>query len=742
MNKKEKILIIDSHALIHRAYHALPPMTSPQGENVNAVYGFASVLLRVIKELEPDYVVTVFDSAGKTFRHKEFVEYKAKRPMVDDDLINQFPKSRELAEAFGIPVLAKTGYEADDIIGTVVEKLKNKKNLLKIIVTGDLDSLQLVDDENILVYTLKKGVSETITYDEETVKKRFEGLTPGQMIDFKGLKGDPSDNIPGVKGIGEKTAIQLLQKFKTLEGVYKNLSDKSISKSVKEKLDKSKEIAFLSKKLATIDRNVPIEFDFEKCSFNLENDDEIKKLFFRLGFKSLVDRINNIKSSNSIDVSNFQAELIGDELEEFYKNGVFSHKIYELEKELRPVLRKMEKTGFLLDIKFLKELGNKVSRELEEIKKEVIKIAGEDFNLNSTHDLGKIIFEKLGLGGKKIKKTKTGIYSTASDELEKIKESNPIIPLMLKWRELSKLYSTYIDSLPRLVNAKDGRIHTTFKQFGAVTGRLSSENPNLQNIPTKGEYGLEIRKAFIAPEGYLILSADYSQIELRVAAVLSKDEKMIETFIKGEDIHSRTAAEIFNVPIEKVTKEMRREAKTLNFGVLYGMGARAFAQSSGISFGDAQKFISEYESDFSGLARFMREMKEKAKSQGYVETLWGRKRYMPELNSPNPGIRSSGERMAINMPIQGTAADIIKFAMVLLDDKIGKEKDIKMILQVHDELVFEVKKELVGKYSSIIKDCMENIVSLSVPLEVEIEIGENWGNLNKLSTKQQVPNPK
>lgn len=734
MLKKEKILIIDSHALIHRAYHALPPMTSPQGENVNAVYGFASVLLRVIKELKPDYIVTAFDSAGKTFRHEEFTEYKAKRPMVDDDLINQFPKSRELAEAFGIPVLAKTGYEADDIIGTVIEKLKSKKNLLKIIVTGDLDSLQLVDDENILVYTLKKGVSETITYDEEAVKTRFEGLLPNQMIDYKGLKGDPSDNIPGVKGIGEKTAIQLLQKFKTLEGVYKNLSDKSISKSVKEKLEKSKDFAFLSKKLATIDRNVPIEFDFEKCAFDLKNDDEIKKLFFRLGFKSLVNRINDIIASNATgSVAPVQAELIGDELEELYKNGVFSEKIYKIEKDLKPVLRKIEKNGFLLDVPFLKKLSVKVSLELEEIKKETIKIAGEEFNLNSTHELGKILFEKLALGGKKIKKTKTGIYSTASDELEKIKSASPIVPLMLKWRELSKLHSTYIDALPRLVSAKDGRIHTTFKQFGAITGRLSSENPNLQNIPTKGEYGLEIRKAFIAPKGYLILSADYSQIELRIAAVLSQDSKMIETFKRGEDIHSRTAAEIFNVPIEKVTKEMRREAKTLNFGILYGMGARAFAQSSGISFGDAQEFIHEYESDFAGLAKFMREMKEKARAQGYVETLWGRKRYMVELSSPNPGIRSAGERMAINMPIQGTAADIIKSAMVFLDNKIGKEKDIDMILQVHDELVFEVKKESAGKYAKIIKEGMENVVKLSVPIDVEVEVGDNWGSLGKIT---------
>ena len=730
VNNKQKILIIDSHALIHRAYHALPVLTSPQGEKVQAVYGFASVLIKVIKELKPEYVAAAFDSPGKTFRHAEFAEYKAHRPMVDDDLINQFPKVRELAEAFGIPVLAKVGYEADDIIGTIVEKTKGDKNLSKIIVTGDLDSLQLVDGDNVTVYTLKKGVSETMLYNEKAVRERFEGLGPNQMIDYKGLKGDPSDNIPGVKGIGEKTAIQLLQKFGTLENLYKNVNDKAVGKSVREKLISHQDSAFLSKKLATIDRDVPIEFELEKCVFDLKNNDEIKKALFRLGFRSLVSRIDELNSISATVPK--QTELVGDEIEEYRQKGIFSDKIYRLEKDLRPALRQIEKTGFLIDVEFLKKLGSKISAELSGIKEEVVKLAGEEFNLNSPQELGKIIFEKLGLGGRRVKKTKTGNYSTDFNELEKIKNSHPVVPLMLKWRELSKLLSTYVEALPKLVSPKDGRIHTTFKQFGAVTGRLSSENPNLQNIPAKSGYGIEIRKAFIAPDGYLILSADYSQIELRVAAVLSGDPKMIETFKRGEDIHSRTAAEIFNVPIEKVTKEMRREAKTLNFGVLYGMGARAFSQSAGVSLGDAQEFIQEYESDFSGLAKFMREMREKAKSQGYMETLWGRKRFLNELNSPNPGIRSAGERMAINMPIQGTAADIIKSAMVLIDGKIGKEKDIKMILQVHDELVFEIKKESAQKYAKIIKEEMENAVKLSVPIDVGVEVGENWGELKKI----------
>lgn len=730
--KKEKIVIIDSHALIHRAYHALPVLTAPDGRAVQAVYGFASVLLRVIKELKPEYIVAAFDMAGPTFRHKEFQDYKAQRPVTNDALINQFPLVRELVGAFNIPVLECQGYEADDVIGTVVEKLKNKKDLEKIIVTGDLDSLQLIDDGNIKVYTLKKGVSDTVIYDQAAVEKRFEGLGPAQMADFKGLKGDPSDNIPGVPGIGEKTAIILLKEYGNLENLYQNLGKiKTKSPKLFEKLSVNKDQAFLSRKLAVIKRDVPIDFDMKAASFDLTNDEEIKKLFFRFGFKILANRLNDLKGA-AVKFVPEQAQLIGDELEEYYKKGIFSEKIYQLEKDVRPVLRKMERAGILLDVKILKNLSRKIAEELSQIKKEVIQIAGEDFNLNSPQEMGRIIFEKLNLGGKRIKKTKTGAYATGAEELEKLKGTHPIFPLLLRWRELSKLQSTYVEALPRLVSSQDGRLHTTFKQLGAVTGRLSSENPNLQNIPTKGEYGLEIRRAFTAPEGWLILAADYSQIELRVAAALSGDEKMIETFKKGEDIHTRTAAEIFNVAADKVTKEMRREAKTLNFGVLYGMGARAFAQSSGFSLSEAQEFIREYEADFSGLAKFIKDMKNKARAQGYVETLWGRKRYI-DLNSPNPGFRAAAEREAVNMPIQGTATgDIVKAAMVELDKKIGSKKDIKMILQVHDELVFEVAADAVKKYAPVIKNIMENVVKLAVPIVTEVEAGPNWGELKKI----------
>ncbi len=730
-NEKEKLVIIDSHALIHRAYHALPILTAPDGRQVQAVYGFASVLMRVIKELKPQYIVAAFDMAGPTFREKEYKEYKAHRPATDDALINQFSLVKELVEAFKIPVLQLQSFEADDIIGTVVEKLKNKKELTKIIVTGDLDCLQLIDDENILVYTLKKGVNDTVIYNEVLVRERYEGLGPSQITDLKGLKGDASDNIPGVLGIGEKTAINLLNEYGSLENIYKNL-EKIKVKSVKlfEKLSVNKDDAFLSKRLATIKRDVPVDLDFIKTAFNLVENEEIKKLFFRFGFKSLINRLNDLKGIEAEQESiPEQAQLIGDELDEYYKKGIFSEKIYKLEKDVRPVLRKMEKTGILLDVKLLKNLSEKFEKELAEIKNKIIEFAGEEFNINSTQELGRILFEKLNLGGAKIKKTKkSGAYSTAFDQLDKLKDSHPIFPLILRWRELSKLKSTYVDALPRLVGT-DGRLHTTFKQLGAVTGRLSSENPNLQNIPTKGEYGLEIRRAFTAPDGWLILAADYSQIELRVAAAMSGDEKMIDTFKKGEDIHTRTAAEVFNVPLDKVTKDMRREAKTLNFGVLYGMGPRAFSQSAGVTLSEAQEFIRGYEAGFSGLAKFIRDIKNKARSQGYVETLWGRKRFV-DLNSPNPMMRAAAEREAVNMPIQGTATgDIVKAAMVEIEKELGSKKDIKMILQVHDELVFEVKEEVAEKYSKIVKNIMENVADIGVPIVAEVEVGKNWGDL-------------
>ncbi|MEK7501159.1 MAG: DNA polymerase, partial [Patescibacteria group bacterium] len=698
-----------------------------------------------------------FDVAGPVFRQAELKSYKAHRPETESDLASQFPWVREALVAVGIPVLEKFGFEADDIIGTIIEKTKNESGLETVIVTGDLDALQLVSGDRVRVYTLRKGITDTVLYNEKAVKERFGGLGPEQMADYKGLKGDPSDNIPGVPGVGEKTAIALIKEYGNIEGVYraaekfktKNEKRKTAIKNAKlfDRLLEHKDQAVLSKRMATIRRDVPVDFDLSQARFRPAVDGEVKRIFDRLGFKSLLVRWGELADSwnGKIGTKPETSQSVlqdrdynddndkYDELEDYYKKGIFSEKIYKLEKELRPVLRRMEETGFLIDVKALKNLGVKISRELERIKKAVASLAGEEFNLNSTQELGRILFEKLGLGGVRVKKTKTGAYSTAFDQLEKIRNNHPIVPLMLKWREFSKLQSTYIEALPKLVSPKDGRIHTTFKQLGAVTGRLASENPNLQNIPIKSEYGLEIRKTFVARAGFVILSADYSQIELRVAAALSGDEKMVETFKRGEDIHTRTAAEIFNVPLDKVTKDMRQAAKTLNFGVLYGMGPRAFAQSAGVSFDEAKKFIREYENGFAGLAKFIRELKDKARAQGFVETLWGRKRFV-DLVSPNPMLRAAAEREAVNMPIQGTATgDIIKAAMVALSKTIGSAADIYMILQVHDELVFEVKKEAIDKYAPVIKKAMENVIKLAVPLVVEMEVGSNWGELEKIT---------
>lgn len=732
-DKRQTFLIIDSHALIHRAFHALPQgLRAPDGRLINAVYGFTSVLIKVLKELKPSYVVAAFDLAEPTFRHEAFADYKANRAKVDEDLEKQFPLVRQILEAFEIPILEDPGYEADDIIGTLTEKLKDKKNLKKVIVTGDLDTLQLVKGDETVVYTLKRGVNDTIIYNEKQVKERYGGLGPDKITDLKGLKGDPSDNIPGVPGIGEKTAIQLLSRYKNIEDLLENFEeDKDLREGLKKKLLEFKNQALFSKELATIKRDVPLDFKLNATKFKLVLTDKIKRTFGNFGFRTLLKRLTDEVSAST--TKSQEVRLIPDELEENFKKGVFSQKIYEIETNLKPVLRHMEKAGVLIDGEVLVKLDKKVSRELVQIKKEVVKLANEDFNLNSPQEVSRILFEKLELGLRRTKKTKTGLASTAAGELEKILDKHPIVPLLLRWRELSKLKSTYLQTLPNLKGV-DGRVHTTFKQFGAATGRLASENPNLQNIPIHGEYGREIRKAFIARPGYQLVSADYSQIELRLAAAMSGDKKMIETFKRGEDIHTRTAAEIFNVSFSGVDKNMRRKAKILNFGILYGMGASSFARSAGINRDQAADFIDEYHNDFPGLTKFIKELKEKAYSKGYSETLWGRRRYLPELTSGNPGLRAAGERMAINMPIQGTATgDIIKAAMVVIDKRFSKNEDIIMVLQVHDELVFEIKKEKVKEYTSFIKRAMEEVISLKVPIIVEIEAGPSWGELKPIN---------
>ncbi|MDO8676301.1 MAG: DNA polymerase I [Candidatus Azambacteria bacterium] len=868
----KRFILIDAYALIHRAYHALPPLTTKSGEIVNAVFGFTSIFIRVIKEFKPDYVAAAFDLPEPTFRHKEYKEYKATRKEAPPDLYPQVPIVKKVLNAFDVPIYEKSGFEADDIIGTISQKLKGK-SVEVLILTGDMDTLQLVGG-NIKVYTPKRGLSDTVIYDEKKVVERFEGLKPEQLADFKGLRGDPSDNIPGVKGVGEKTAITLLNRYKTIEKLYdaieKNKAE-GISPAVLEKLKNGEKAAFFSKKLATLDLKVPIEFNLKRNEFGKFDKIKLVEFFKELGFVTLIERLKlhgeqgmlampsaahkinyfkvpqnisfeklnqELKKANDIYLSyrlNSKSELdavvlesngrayylnseffsIKDvlESEEIRKTGhdfkaliraLFKEKItlrgldfdtmiaayilnpgereyslnklsikefgesvpeevihslvfesdllkrlkpvllknlkstetervfYEIEMPLIPVLAKMETVGIKLDGGKLEKISSRLRHELGNLEKEIYKLAGEKFNINSPMQLAEILFFKLKIpgarAGGRIKKTKGGALSTNAAELEKLRPQHKIIDFILRYRELNKLKTTYTDTLPTLVD-EENRIHTTFNQAGTATGRLSSQDPNLQNIPAHSVLSDEVRKAFIAERGFKLLSVDYSQIHLRIIAALANDKKMIAAFEKGLDIHKFTASEINNVSLEEVTPQMRFAAKELNFGIIYGMGVQSFAEAAKISKEKAQSFIDEYMKDFSGVARYIEELKKQAQEKGFAATLFGRRRYLPELKSLNYMLRSQAERIAINMPIQGLEADIMKKAMIEIDKWLRGNDNIRMILQVHDELLFEVKTELVKEAAEKIVELMESVIKLKVPITAEAKIGDNWGEL-------------
>lgn len=912
----KKLVIVDGNALIHRSFHALPPLTKKDGTLVNAVYGFTAVLLKMFKELKPTHVVVCFDRKEKTFRHEEFAAYKATRVKAPQELYDQIPLVHELVESFNIPVLEKAGFEADDLIGTIT---KTARGVEKVIVTGDMDTLQLVDKET-SVYTMKKGLGETTTYDEDAVQDRY-GIAPDRLIEYKALRGDPSDNIPGVKGIGEKTASALIREFGTIEKLYQALEDedakvKTLSESVREKLVNGKKNALLSKKLATIIRNVPVQFRLDEAARKHYDRQKVVELFRSLEFTSLLNKLPEEVSEKSEEKKEpvvqtllsdapvakkpgHDYELIADEeaFEEFLKRlkerkhfsldtettsldpleakllglsfsweegkaffvslqgdwldrlrpiledgkiekhghnlkydisilrqadievrgaafdtmiasyllnpGSRAHNLnalafeqfgYEMqpiealigpkgkhqlpmeavpvqklswyscedadyterlvrllserltseklrevfddiEMPLVPVLSKMELNGVKIDIDFLKGMSTEIGRKLASLEKSIYKEAGTEFNIASPIQLKEVLFEKLKLSTKGIGKTKTGI-STAADQLEKLRSEHPIVEQILEYRELTKLKSTYLNALPEIASKVDGRVHTSFNQTVAATGRLSSSDPNLQNIPIRTELGAEIRKAFIADRGHRILTADYSQIELRIAATIAGVKTMIESFRNNEDIHTRTAAEIHGIPLDQVTKDIRRTAKEVNFGVLYGMGASGLAQRQGIGREEARAFIEKYYVIYHELRDWIDETITAAHARGYVETLFGRRRYLPELNSSNPMIRAAAERMAVNMPIQGTSADIIKLAMIRIHEKLPEiSPEAKMILQVHDELVFEVPERDVQKVAKMVKDTMEHVYELKVPTVVEVEVGKSWGETEKLGGK-------
>lgn len=787
-----RVLILDSHAILHRAYHALPDFSSSKGEPTGALYGLSTMLLKAVDEIEPDYIIAARDMPGDTHRHGLFEAYKGTRVKAEDELVAQLERAPRVFEAFGIPVYQHAGYEADDVIGTIVQKLSKQKDLALIIATGDMDTLQLVSP-NVCVYTLRKGINDTVLYDEEAVRERY-GFDPERVVDYKGLRGDPSDNIPGIRGIGEKTATELIKAFGSIEDIYASLESdpasfaKQVKPRVVELLKGGKQDAALSKTLATIHSDVPIAFELPKERWQLaEHVGRVSALCDELEFRSLKERLRRAFSKEPAapeaphpevdpqalretalalwllhsdtttpaleDVLSYAKTSDFDSAREYIfaelrKTGRL-HAVYEhIERPLIPVVERMNAAGVYIDVPHLAELSREYGKELGILAGKIYAHAGREFNINSPKQLATVLYDELKIVPAKQKKTPTGARTTKESELEKLSEMHPVIADILSYRELQKLLSTYIEKMPALISA-DGRLHAEFLQTGTVTGRMGCQNPNLQNIPIKTEYGRRIREAFAAPAGTILCAIDYSQIELRIAAGLSGDEKLVEVFKKGGDIHTAVAAEVFNVPPEHVDYEMRRRAKVINFGILYGMGVNALRANlgEGISRDDAAKFLSEYFKNFSGLAHYIERTKVDATKKGYTETLFGRRRYFPALKSSMDGMRAQAERMAVNAPIQGTQSDIIKLAMVEADRLIEKEgwQDLstrsgqakaRLIMQVHDELVYELDEGIAEEAAQKIRQAMEMVAPTAelsgVPILAEASLGKNWGTMKRV----------
>ena len=782
-----KLVLLDSHAILHRAYHALPDFTSSKGEPTGALYGLILMLLKIVDDIKPDYIVATRDLPGKTHRHEAFEAYKATRMKADEALVVQLQSAPKVFEAFGIPVYAYPGFEADDMLGTIAREISARSDLRTIIASGDMDTLQLVGPR-VSVYTMRKGISDTVLYDEAGVEARY-GFGPGRVVDYKALRGDPSDNIPGVKGIGEKTATDLIKEFGSLDNVYKALEKdpeafaKKTKPRIAQLLKDGKANAAFSKSLATIRTDAPIQFELPKRPWHLtDHGASIATLLDELEFRALKQRL---KLGNAeAEISTEQAAAAGtvdkyaltetsvalwllhsdtsnpsledvlayahtDDFERA-REKIFAdlratghlNDVYEkIEKPLIPIVERMHEIGIFLDTKYLEKLAKEYNKELGELAARIYKVAGHEFNINSPKQLGAVLYDELKISsGGKQKKTATGARTTREDELAKMAEGNPVVADVLAYRELQKLLGTYIEKMPALVG-EDKRLHAEFIQAGTTTGRMSSQNPNLQNIPVKTEYGRRIREAFAAQKGYVIVAIDYSQIELRIAAALSGDEKLVEIFKRGQDVHAATAAQVFNVPPEHVDKEMRRRAKVINFGILYGMGVNALRANlgEGISREESATYLSEYFKNFAGLSRYVENQKRLAKERGYTETLFGRRRYFPGFKSTLPGVVAQAERMAVNAPIQGTQSDIIKLAMAEADrmiEKNGWRDKARLLLQVHDELVYEIEEKESEHIAREICNVMESVAPAEklsgVPIVAEIAIGKNWGSTERL----------
>lgn len=861
----KKLLILDSNSILNRAFYGVRYLSAKDGTPTNAIYGFLNILLKLIKEQEPDYICAAFDVKAPTFRHKQYEGYKAQRKPMPEGLAAQMPLAKDVLRAMGVTILEKEGYEADDIIGTVA-RLCEESEISCFIATGDKDDLQLASDKTKVILTVtKSGYNETIIYDDKAVKEKYH-VTPTEFIDVKALMGDPSDNIPGVKGVGEKTAMSLIEKHHSIEYIYENIDDIGLKGAMLQKMKDGREMAFMSKELATINRNTPIEFNAEKCVFDgFENNGELYEILKRLELNSIIKKldlsgVDNVKENEDIfkdfsyqvgdknmisgdkvtvvldfDGDNISSAAVGagnnavvlneqDDIKELLEDdsiakvmfdvkeaivklngridiknisddtaiaaylvdpakneytieklaseyfgtviekpevkqlslldavetdrseylakcavalGVLNERIgdkikengqeklyQEVELPLVTVLAHLEINGFLVDDNQLKEFADKLGEKIDALTNEIYMLAGEEFNINSPKQLGVILFEKLEL--KPVKKTKTG-YATNADVLEKLRDKHPIVNFIMEYRQLAKLKSTYCDGLTAVVNPNTHRIHSVFTQTVTVTGRLSSTEPNLQNIPTRTELGREIRKMFVAKDGYVLVDADYSQIELRVLAHIANDETMINAFRNNEDIHAVTASQVLGIPLEDVTKEQRSSAKAVNFGIVYGIGEFSLAQDLHISVKEAKAYIESYLEKYHGVRNYMESIKEQAKKDGYVKTMLNRIRYIPELKSPNYNIRQFGERVALNTPIQGTAADIIKLAMVRVDNRLINEGlKSKLILQVHDELIVEAHKDEVDKVKQILSEEMQNAMELNVPLKVDMSTGHSW----------------
>jgi DNA polymerase-1 len=797
---RKELLLIDSHALIHRAYHALPPLTTPDGRPIGAVYGLARALIKTLKEHHPDYVVAAFDRPEETFRKSEYKEYKANREKAPDDLISQFNIARELFIKMNIAIVDYPGFEADDIIGTL-SQLSNTENVHITILTGDLDSLQLVKDGQVSVQTPQKGVGEMKIYDEQAVFEKL-GVFPNRVVDYKGLVGDPSDNIPGIPGVGPKTALKLLNEFLSVEDIFEKIrEDNPLAK----KVVPHKESAILSKHLATININVPIDKVLSDFVYHpIEKNKGIKEFFSELGFKNMlpdteikkeyetekidiipicsiedleaISKDNKVSwfavfngkdlikecfkknisiPTNMLDISilfwllhpdiptpsysEMTKKIIGTEILFPEKESLLTlaQKIFSLinqenlfdlykkyEMPLIPILSLMELRGILLDERSLISLKQEVGEKVIDLQNDIFLLTKKEFNISSPKQVGEVL-DELGVF-EKIKRTKTGQIKTNKETLELVLDTHPVIEKILTYREYTKMLSGFIDPLLTLKDAKN-TIHTTYLQTATGTGRLSSEKPNLQNIPQESIWSTKIRKSFISRKHFLFASFDYSQLELRLLAHESKDETLIGAFNEGKDIHTITASKIFHKMEGLITKQERRVGKTLNFGVIYGMGPRAFSKTSGIGIEEAKSFMDEYFSTFSSVKNWQEQIKDFAQKDGFVKNIHGRRRwFLPERFKEL-------ERAIINMPLQSHGADIMKASMIAVFDFIKKERmeeNIIPILTIHDELLIEIKHDMISTIIPQIKKIMEEIESLSVPLSVETKIGSSWGSMN------------